>query len=387
LFLGAAVGTGALVWYSPPAPPPPAPARATSPGALSDSAFAALVARISEPGGSFDTDNLVSNEDAYLKVMGALARLGLRGGAYVGVGPDQSFSYIARLKPRIAFIVDIRRDNLLDHLLLKALFHLAPTRVEYMAGLFGRRPPSDAAVWRDRSVAELVAWVDSMPVDPSYVEHLHALIARDAASHGIPLSERDQATIRRFHRTFIEAGPSLRFHSYGRRAWSYYPTWERLARETDLEGREASFLATEDAYAFVRQLQEANLVVPVVGDLAGPHAVREIGTVLREMGLDVSAFYTSNVEFYLWRQGRFDAWARNLASLPAAPGAVVIRSYFGNRARPHPSAMRGYHSVQSLQEVADLLRVQQAGGFTSYYDLATRDAVALESRSANRTFR
>ncbi len=384
LVLGAAVGTGAVVHHSAPAPPPPA--LATFPGALSDSAFAALVARISEPGGSFDTDNLVSNEDAYLKVMGALTRLDVRGGAYVGVGPEQSFSYIARIQPHIAFIVDIRRDNLLDHLLLKALFHLAPTRVEYVAALFGRRPPADPVNWRDRSVAELVTWVDSMPVDPSYVEELDTLIVRDAASHGVPLSDQDQATIRRFHHAFIDAGPSLRFHSSGRRAWSYYPTWERLAGETDLEGREASFLATEDAYGFVRRLQEANLIVPVVGDLAGPHAVGEIGTVLTEMGMRLSAFYASNVEFYLWRQGRFDAWARNLASLPAEPGAVVIRSYFLNRARPHPSAVPGYHSAQSLQEVADLLRVQRAGGFTSYYDLATRDVIPLESRPANRTF-
>jgi len=109
--------------------------------------------------------------------------------------------------------------------------------------------------------------------------------------------------------------------------------------------------------------------------------------VLRRMGLSLSAFYASNVEFYLWRQGQFDAWARNLASLPAAPGAVVIRSYFRNRARPHPSAVPGYHSVQTLQEVADLLRVQAASGFASYYDLVTRDAIPLEARRANRAVR
>lgn len=54
--------------------------------ALSDGDFATLVERLSEPGGFFDTDNLISNEGGYLKVMDALDALGLRGGAYVGVG-------------------------------------------------------------------------------------------------------------------------------------------------------------------------------------------------------------------------------------------------------------------------------------------------------------
>src|SRR5215207_7700196 len=86
--------------------------------ALSDSAFAALVARLSEPGGYFDTDNLISNESSYLHAVGRLRALRGAGptGAYVGVGPDQNFSYIAAARPKVAFIVDIRRDNLLQHL-------------------------------------------------------------------------------------------------------------------------------------------------------------------------------------------------------------------------------------------------------------------------------
>ena len=87
--------------------------------ALSDSVFAALHARISEDGGYFDTDNLISNESGYLNVQGALRSMVGTGGAYVGVGPDQSFSYVATLKPDLVFITDVRRDNALHHLLLK----------------------------------------------------------------------------------------------------------------------------------------------------------------------------------------------------------------------------------------------------------------------------
>ena len=54
--------------------------------------FAARVAQLSEPGGYFDTDNLISNERSYLHVVPALRAAGLAGGAYIGVGPDQNFS-------------------------------------------------------------------------------------------------------------------------------------------------------------------------------------------------------------------------------------------------------------------------------------------------------
>src|SRR5512146_1091319 len=60
-----------------------------------DTAFAALVARLSEPGGYFDSDNIITNEASYLFVSSQLAKVGVHGGVYVGVGPDQNFSYVA----------------------------------------------------------------------------------------------------------------------------------------------------------------------------------------------------------------------------------------------------------------------------------------------------
>ena len=94
--------------------------------------FASLSARLSEQGGYFDSDNLISNETSYLHVMPKLRELGVSGGVYIGVGPDQSFSYIAKIRPKMAIMIDIRRDNLLQHLLYKALFSRARNRVEYL---------------------------------------------------------------------------------------------------------------------------------------------------------------------------------------------------------------------------------------------------------------
>ncbi|HEU4389826.1 MAG TPA: hypothetical protein VFV34_18625, partial [Blastocatellia bacterium] len=87
--------------------------------------FARLVRDLSEEGGYFRSDNFTSNETAYLHVIDKLRQMGATGGAYVGVGPEQNFTYIAKIKPRIAFIVDIRRQAIIQHLMFKAIFELA----------------------------------------------------------------------------------------------------------------------------------------------------------------------------------------------------------------------------------------------------------------------
>jgi len=341
--------------------------------ALSDSSFGALVARISEPGGYFDTDNLISNERGYLKVMGALDRLGLKGGGYVGVGPDQNYSYISRIQPEVAFITDIRRDNLLQHLLLKALVERAPTRVEFLGGLLGRPAPPRPGEWASRPIDQIVAWVDQHDADPAIVKSLREEVDRAVVAMGIPLTAEDRATIARFHGEFIRWGMGLRFTSFGRPPRTYYPTYRQLVLETDLDGELSSWLANAEAYETVRALHVTNRIVPVVGDLSGPRAVREIGVVMGEMGITLTAFYTSNVEFYLAGQGRLEEWLENLASLPAASGAVVIRSYFPTFGGPHPSAVPGYRAAQTLQPVS----VAAEGGFTSYWDLVTRRVIEL----------
>jgi hypothetical protein len=347
---------------------------------IPDSAFAALSARISEPGGYFDTDNLISNETGYLKVLDALERIGVHGGAYVGVGPDQNFSYIAAINPRIAFIIDIRRDNLLQQLLFKALFERAPTRVQFLAGLLGRPAPADTVGWRGRGIDDIVAYLDTIPADSATVRALRREIEHEVGSYGIPLDGQDLATVDRFHAEFVREGMGLRFSSTGRLPRPYYPTYRQLVTETDMDGRQASYLSTSERYASVRALELANRVIPVVGDLAGDHAVKELGAVLREMGLELTAFYASNVEFYLWREGAFPQWADNLEALPTTANAVIIRSYFPNFGGRHPSAIPGYWATQTLQPV----RTLEAGGFSSYFDLVTRDVVDLRAPTGGR---
>ena len=354
------------------------PAQEARPGpapALSDPDFAGLVASLSEEGGYFDTDNLISNETSYLHALGPLRRLGVSGGAYVGVGPGQNFSYVAEVRPRIAFIVDIRRDNLLQHLLFKALFESAPTRVEYLALLLGRPAPDDPSAWRERSVEELVGWVDGHAPTQESLARARRTVDSAVAASGLPLEPGDSATVRRFHDAFVADGLDLRFNTYGRAPRPYYPTLRQLVLERDLTGEGGSFLADADDYAWLRELQRRNLVVPVVGDLAGDHALRAVGDALRERGEVVTALYTSNVEYYLFRDGTFPAFAANVASLPRDPDAVIVRSYFPTARGRHPLAVPGYWSAQLVHPMERFVEVANGEGFRGYLDLVTRDAV------------
>ena len=118
----------------------------------------------------------------------------------------------------------------------------------------------------------------------------------------------------------------------------------------------------------LQELQKQNRVLVVTGDLSGTHAVRAIGEFLRERGLAVSAFYTSNVEQYLFQFGTFDAYAQNVRALPFAPNGVIIRSFF-NRGGWHTRAQPGHISVQLVQPAAEFVAKVNAGGYNSYFEL------------------
>ena len=308
--------------------------------------FAAQIAALSEPDGYFDTDNLISNERSYQRVFPELDRLRVHGGAYVGVGPDQNFSYIAGVRPSIAFIVDIRRDNLLLHLLFKALFDQAKSRLEYLALLFGRPLPADPAGWRDLPVDRLAQYINRSPLDVKALDLTRLRLEGVIRGFGVPLSVEDLVTISRFHRRFKEGGLALQFESAGRPPQNYYPTYGDLLLETDGAGRQRNYLASEESFQFVKSLQSRDRVIPVVGNLSGPQALAGIGRAMTDRGESLSAFYASNVEFYLDREGSYPRFISNLSHMPHTSRTVIIRSIFDRR-------MGGSMSV--VQPVDELL--------------------------------
>ncbi|HEX6060215.1 MAG TPA: hypothetical protein VFZ11_14490 [Gemmatimonadaceae bacterium] len=348
-----------------------AAAEAATLRAIDDTTFVRLSAELSEPGGYFDTDNLVSNERSYLHALDPLRAIGVAGGAYVGVGPDQNFSYIAAVRPHVAYIIDIRRDNALQHLLYKALFTLSANRAEFLALLTGRAAPPDLARWDDAEIPAIVEWIDAAPPDSAALLDARRRVDSALAATAVPLDEEARRTITRIHEQFAADGLDLRFESHGRRAMPYYPTFRDLVLETDGEGRQSSYLAREEDFRFVREMQRRNLVIPVVGNLAGEHALAAIGRDAAARGLRISVLYASNVEFYLMREGSFERWARTVAALPRDSRSAIVRSYFpGFAAPPHPANVPGYRSTQRVQRIDDFVAGAERGGWSSYHALA-----------------
>ncbi len=343
--------------------------------AKTDSSFANLIEELSEPGGYFDTDNLISNERSYLHVMGKMRDVGVSGGVYIGVGPDQNFSYIAQVRPKIAFIIDIRRDNLLQHLMFKAAFALSDNRIEYLCLLFGCPVPKDQAGWVRKQIQELVDHVDGSTIDDRRVSSARTAILDQVQRFGLELADSDLATIGRIHQEFVDGGLNLQFTSFYRRPQRLYPTFRDLLLEQDLTGRQTNYMTTEDDFQFIKRLQERNLVVPVVGDLAGDHALAAIARYVKERGERVSAFYVSNIEFYLVRQEKFDRFAETVTSLPIDSHSVLIRSLFGRGAYEHPQAVPGYGSTQLLQTIGSFVDEYKQGGYRSYWDIVSKHVI------------
>jgi hypothetical protein len=347
----------------------PTVALAQIPRALSDSAFAALVGRFSEPSGYFDTDNLISNEDSYLHPMGALRRVGVTGGVYIGVGPDQNFSYMAAIRPRAAVIIDIRRDNMLQHLLLKSIFAMSRNRVDYLSHLFGRPAPADTAGWGAKSVDSLLAYIVRTAPTEREVTRLRAALATELRRTRVALTAEDLATISGFHASFIAQGPALRFTTHGRAPSLEYPDFSELAAARDLEGRQRGFLGSEEAFQFVKDLQARNLVIPVVGNFGGTKAFAEVGKWMRANNERLSALYASNVEQYLFRDGLFDTFASSVSALPRDARSVIIRSCFNACRGSHSHKVAGFHSVQMVQLADTFAVLTRTRRFNNYPDL------------------
>src|SRR3954465_9962541 len=241
------------------------------PARISDQAFWHLVAEMSEPGGFFRSDNLVSNETTFQHVIPELRKRMRTSGVYLGVGPDQNFTYITALRPRIAFIVDVRRQNMLLHLMYKALIEMSPTREEFLARLFSRPPPARDAS-NDGAEALLSAFAEVEP-DPVAFERTRAEIyAHLQQTHGFTLTRSDLAGIDFVFRAFYSAGPDIRY-SYGRGAgWQPFPTYRDLMTADDGQGIQRSYIANEEIYESLRDIEQRNLIVPLVGDFGGPKA-------------------------------------------------------------------------------------------------------------------
>jgi hypothetical protein len=340
------------------------------PERLSDREFWNLISDCSETGGFFRSDNFVSNETTFQYVIPDLQEKTKPGGVYLGVGPDQNFTYIAALRPKVAFIVDIRKQNMLEHLMYKALFELSENRAQFLSRLFSRPLPADAG---DRNTTELFAAFNTVEYDPALqAENLKAIVDRLRDYHGFSLSADDIRTIEYVYSAFAKAGPEIRYSFPSQYGWGRFPSYSQLMLEADEDGVRHSYLATEENFHLVKQLQSENRIVPVVGDFAGEKALKAVGRYLSEHGATVTAFYTSNVEFYLFQTEDWKKFLNNVTELPVDDGSVFIRAYFNNLGLQFPNQVAGSRSVTLLDNMQGMLDAFEDGHIRSYADVVKR---------------
>jgi hypothetical protein len=335
------------------------------------SEFGHLMIRLSEPEGYFDTDNFISNERAYLKILTDLRRKGVRGGAYLGVGPDQNYSYIVEIQPQIAIIVDIRRQNALEHLYFKSLFELSGSRAQFLERLFGKKIHSSSFSSKECGISELLQRIDMASQNKVFEAEKESEATRTIQSWNLDLARADYDSIHFVARAFIQNGLDLRFTSYNRPPRPDYPSYRQLLLETDSNGIQSNYLATEERFLFLKRLHEENRIIPIVGDLGGEAALRQTAEELRRWRISVKCLYVSNVEFYLFGSERWKKYVQNVSYLPRDPNALLIRSY-ANSWWPSPLHVPGYYMGTQLTSIARFLADELAGNNKSYWDLVRR---------------
>jgi hypothetical protein len=307
--------------------------RENLPDSLSDAEFWSLVNQFSEPGGYFRSDNFVSNETAFQRVIPTLKDRIKPGGVYLGVGPEQNFTYVAALQPKLVFIIDIRRQNMLLHLMYKALFELSRDRVEFISKLFARPVPAGTA--EDETVEKLFDDFAQTHADPVLAKETFASILENLHErHHLDLSQDDSKTIDIVYNAFVSGGPDIRYSFPNQYAWRRFPTYSELMLETDgtteAGGENHSYLASDENFQLVKNMQSENRIIPIVGDFGGDKALRSVGKYLREHHAAVSAFYTSNVEFYLFQTEDWRKFYTTVSKFPLSNESVFVRSYFNN---------------------------------------------------------
>jgi len=342
----------------------------TLPAQLTDAEFWRMVTDFSEPGGAFPYENFVSNEGKLQTVIPALKRMTKSGGAYIGVGPEQNFTLASALQSKMAFVIDIRRQNMLELLMYKALFEMSPNRADFVSRLFSRRRPSGLD---DKASADaLFAAYEPVKADADfYVQNLQD-IKNSIAAHKFQLSSDDLLKIDYVYQVFYRAGASINYAFASATPGGNSPSYRENMTATDTTGRNWSYLASEENFQYIREMQRKNMIVPLVGDFAGPSAIRNVGRYLKDHNTIVSAFYVSNVEGYLDAKTNQDFYA-STATLPIDASSTFIRFIDGvHQSSMMPSWWRSGASPTGpmlVSPMVDLVNPIKAGLHPSYEEM------------------
>jgi hypothetical protein len=230
--------------------------------------------------------------------------------------------------------------------------------------LFSRpRPAGLDAKSTDKNLFE--AFASARPDPAFFRENLRVVMDHLVKKHGFQLTGDDADRIEYVYNSFFSGVVSMALNGRGRGQ----ATYADLMTATDLAGQHRSYLATEDNFRFMQELEKKNLIVGLVGDFAGPKALRAVGQYVREHDATVTVFYTSNVEQYLFQDP--DNWKlfySNVGALPMTASTTFIRSLGGNGPAANVRAPGG-RWTSLLCSMIDLVREYNAGRIQTYRDV------------------
>jgi hypothetical protein len=298
------------------------------PARLSDQEFWRLTEDLSEPDGTFRSDNLLSNEMVFARLLPEVLAATKPGGVYMGVGPEQNFTYITAMKSKIAFITDIRRNNLHLLLMYKAVFELSNDRADFISRLFTKPRPAGLSATAPVTDIMDAFWSVTTGDEAAYAANLEAIQRHLTKTHAFPLPAADIQGVAQAYRAFYVYGPSMNYSaslSLTSQSAGNAATYRDLMTQTDANGQFLTFLGSDEKFRYMKDMEARNMIVPVVGNFSGPKAIRAIGAYVRSRGATVSAFYVSTVEPYLKRDGSFPTFCGNVATLPMDDASVFIR--------------------------------------------------------------
>jgi hypothetical protein len=352
----------------------PSPQATSLPAQLSDAEFWRIFTEFSEPGGTYPYENFVTNEETIQDIMPVLTKVTKPGGVYLGVGPEQNFTYISGIKPKMAFIFDIRRQNAIEHLMYKAIFEMSPTRADFVSHLFSIKP-TEKVPPTARANGLFLAF-EGLKGDRAYYTQNLAAIKSNLSKHAFALTRDDLQKIEYIYDVFFRAGPQIdyKFASPFPAGMAPAPNYIQAMTDTDADKKAWSFLASEENYQVVRELQMKNLLIPIVGDFAGPVAVRKVADYVRQRNGIISAFYISNVEYYLGGPGTAEQapggeaslqrFYQSVATLPIDSSSLFIRFVGAAQSRSLPWWRGAW--LQSVSPMVDLRDRIKAGGAPTY---------------------
>ncbi len=365
LFALAAALTAARTPVTAQQTPAAASAQSTLPARIADAEYWKTINDLAEPGGYFRIpDNFTSNEIEVGWLFSRLQETKVNGGVYLGVGPEQNLSYIASIRPKMAVLFDIRRQAMVQHQLFKAIFELSPDRADFIQMTFAKPRP----VKLD-STTEIRAMWDAywyIPTDTALARKNYTRIVDHLTkTHGFTFTEYEMQMMKNVYDAFIAYGPVITTNggqNGGRQPANTFA--DMTGYSYDSANQPRSFMSSEDNYRYVRNLHLNNLILTVTGDFGGPKAIRAVADYLKARNAVVSAFYVSNVEQYLFMDGKASAFYANVATLPIDDKSVFIRPY----SMRNFNRDGGYGTTNSLCPIGGFLRAVNAGRVYSNND-------------------